>query len=539
MSKALKWMPLLSGLLLSAAWPACGIPLILLFALVPLLLVENEHLKQRSNNHSFGLFIKVFPAFMVWNILTTWWIYNSTFFGAVMAILINSTLMSLSWWLFHMVRRAIKFPSQGYLSLVFIWISYEYLTHNWDLNWPWLTLGNGFASWPSLIQWYEFTGIFGGSLWILTINIIIFKLVDLRWIQHKPVRKTSIGVLLILIILPIFLSLLRYVTYTEKVSPVDVVVVQPNVDPYEEQFELPANQIIEEASALARTVADQSTDFIVFPESMVQPDWSSGMMIWENDLENQATINMFRNGLLTDFPDVSLVVGYSTYREYFPGEEAPETARKFRNSDGYYDAYNTAFLIRNNADLQLHHKSKLTPGVELMPFPWLLAPLGDLAIDLGGTVGQLGMDSHRRPLFVNDTLEVAPIICYESVFGEYVAEFVRNGANLIFIITNDGWWGDTPGHRQHAAYASVRAIETRRSIARSANTGTSCFVNQRGDLMQSTAYWVPAAIRQKLNANEHLTFYVKYGDYIARISVMGMVLFFLVALSQYLMRRQS
>jgi apolipoprotein N-acyltransferase len=120
-----------------------------------------------------------------------------------------------------------------------------------------------------------------------------------------------------------------------------------------------------------------------------------------------------------------------------------------------------------------------------------------------------------------------------------VAGFVRNGANMIFIITNDGWWGNTAGHRQHMLFSSVRAIETRRSIARSANTGTSCFVNQRGDVFQATRYWEPAVIRQKINANNKITFYVRYGDYIARASIFGMVIFLLIAISQRLQRKKT
>jgi apolipoprotein N-acyltransferase len=166
-----------------------------------------------------------------------------------------------------------------------------------------------------------------------------------------------------------------------------------------------------------------------------------------------------------------------------------------------------------------------------MPFPWLLKPLGDFAIDLGGTVGQLGVDKEQIPFTINDTLKIAPVICYESVYGDFVNRFVKNGANMIFVITNDGWWGNTPGHRQHMLFSAVRAVETRRSVARSANTGISCFVNQRGDVSQATPYWEPAVIRQTLNANDKVTFYVKYGDYIARGSVLGLLLFVLIAVS--------
>jgi apolipoprotein N-acyltransferase len=169
-----------------------------------------------------------------------------------------------------------------------------------------------------------------------------------------------------------------------------------------------------------------------------------------------------------------------------------------------------------------------------MPFPWLLKPLGDIAIDLGGTVGALGTDEHRTPFTVNDTLKIAPIICYESAYGEFVNGFIKNGANAIFIITNDGWWGNTAGHRQHMLFAVIRAIETRRSIARSANTGISCFVNQRGDISDRTDYWVPASIKHTINANDKVTMYVRFGDFIARGSVVGAVLILLISIMMHL-----
>jgi len=174
----------------------------------------------------------------------------------------------------------------------------------------------------------------------------------------------------------------------------------------------------------------------------------------------------------------------------------------------------------------------LVPGVEKMPFPALLKPLEKYAIDLGGMPGSLGVQQERS-VFVShsDHRKVAPAICYESIYGEYCGEYINKGAGLIFIITNDGWWRDTPGYRQHCSYARLRAIETRRSIARSANTGTSCFINQRGDIDQPTAFWVPAVISATINYNEEITFYAKYGDYIARVSCFVAVLMFLYALA--------
>src|SRR5690606_25092859 len=118
----------------------------------------------------------------------------------------------------------------------------------------------------------------------------------------------------------------------------------------------------------------------------------------------------------------------------------------------------------------------------------------------------------------------APVICYESIWGNYVADYIKKGAQFIAVITNDGWWGDTSGKDQHLQYAKLRAIENRRWVVRSANTGISGFINQRGDIVQKSSWWVPTALSQEINLNEDLTFYTKYSDLIVYLSfVTGLI----------------
>ena len=145
----------------------------------------------------------------------------------------------------------------------------------------------------------------------------------------------------------------------------------------------------------------------------------------------------------------------------------------------------------------------------------------------------------ERSVFSNKRLNinVGVPICYESVFGECVSEFVGKGANLLFIITNDGWWGDTPGYKQHRSFSRIRAVETRRSIARCANTGISCFINQRGDILQELGWWQRGAMRQKLNANDKITFYVIYGDFLARMATVISVIVLILLMLDKIMQR--
>ena len=125
----------------------------------------------------------------------------------------------------------------------------------------------------------------------------------------------------------------------------------------------------------------------------------------------------------------------------------------------------------------------------------------------------------------------APVICYESIWGNYVSKYVKKGAQFIAIITNDGWWGNTSGKDQHLQYAKLRAIENRRWVARSANTGISGFINQRGDIVQQTKWWQPAALNQEINLNEEITFYTQAGDiaaYLGLVLALGGIVILIV-----------
>ena len=527
-------LSLFSGLLLSIGWPERGFPVLLFAGFVPLLIVEYEQWKNRANNHASGFLPYMIITFVTWLALTTWWVAISTPIGIAATIIVNTSLVGGAFYLFHVTHRRLPGTWAAYTALTAYVLTAEFIHLRWDLNFPWLNLGNGFAAYPKWIQWYEYTGIFGGSLWIMLVNILLFLFVRDRILLKTCSRTVAVrmAATLVIIIVPIGISLSMYNSYTEKINPVDVVVVQPNLDPYNEQYELDPMVVTDRMLALATEKADSAADFAVFPESAIQE------YIFEDQIEFSPSIARLRAFNLK-YSHMNTITGISSRKVFAPGEPLSATARKFRDADRYYDSYNTALFVAHNGMLQKYHKSKLTPGVENMPYLNVFPFLKKFAIDLGGTTGSLGVNPDQTPFVIRNGLKVAPCICYESVYGEFMNRFIQNGANVIFVITNDGWWGNTAGHRQHLLFSSIRAIETRRSIARSANTGISCFINQRGDISQRTEYWVPAAIRQKINANDSITFYVKHGDYIGRFFIVVAGLFAAFTLYLSLRKRKS
>ena len=509
-----------SGVLLSLAW--LGFPGWILFvALLPLLSVEKFFVDHGGEYRGVSFFGHAFLTTFIWNILTTWWIMHATAVGAAMAIVTNSFLMSLVWWLSHMARR--RFRSYlGYVALLVFWISFEYFHYHWDIEWPWLQLGNGFANNVRIIQWYEFTGAFGGTLWVLTMNILLFKIIEQFRQSEKRALIVTSSVFLFLLIVPMTVSTVMYYSYKEKEAPKQITVVQPNIDPYSESYDMAAESHKKDVFLrLAASVSNDGTDFIVGPETVFENPW-----YWD---ESKLNNNRFMNEMeqfLQNYKKAEMVFGVSSFKIYTNKAEVTPTAR---TSDGItYDRFNTALFLERNGGSQIYHKSKLVVGVEKMPFMKYLGFINDIVINIGGTTGSLGRQKEASVFTAQDGTKVAPVICYESVFGEYVTDYVKQGAGLIFIITNDGWWKNTPGYKQHMSFARLRAIENRRSIARSANTGISCFINQRGDVSQATDWWVEAAISGTLNNNDKLTFYSRNGDYIARVALFVSVLLLLL-----------
>jgi len=512
-------LALISGLLLAFSW---YLFLFIFVGFVPLLWAEARAATTAKKCWRLRWLGWVYLAMVIWNTGATWWIVNASPFGVVFAVLVNAWLMTLPFWFYSLTKQYIN-PTYGLFGWVLYWVSYEYLHLDWDLSWPWLQLGNVFAPVPWLVQWYEITGVLGGAIWVLLANIFILGALVTKNRRYGYAFAFWL-------ILPALGSYLRYVTYTQQGSPVEVVVVQPNIDPYTEKFigstqHIPADQQVARFLALAASKATFNTRLVAFPEVALTE------FVHEPTATMQTSIAQL-NQFVQQNPQTALLIGATTYLNYPNAQKATVTAR-FTQDLGYFDVFNSAIFLQANQAPLFYHKSKLTPGVEIMPFATALKFMNDYMLDFGGMSGSLGTQEERTVLKTNTQLQVAPVICYESVYGDFVGRYSRKQAQLICIITNDAWWGNTPGHRQHFQYARLRAIENRKDVLRSANTGISGFINQRGDILQKSQYWTQDCLRATLQANDQLTFYARYGDYLGRLSLFVAVALFLTGWVRY------
>lgn len=502
---------LLTPLLLCPGW--LGMPGFSLFAgLVPLLWVSSTY--DASRRAWWRMLGWSALAFALWNMLTIWWIWYATPVGPFAATLASTFLNTAAFMAFHTVSKRAPKPL-AYTTLVAAWIATEYWYTTGDFSWPWLILGNGFSHDVWAVQWYEWTGVFGGSLWVLAVNILLFEA-----LQRRRERGPGIAALALLL-LPLTVSgvlAAREARDAEasqaRNGSVTVTILQPNVDCYDKFHGDDQAQRLNILDLLEQVPAE--TQVILLPETAVPDHY------WEPALSDHPFTDtpsdfwqQLAEKLRLEHPGAMLVTGANTLRRYEAGAATP-TARTNPYDGSRYDIFNTAAGIDSACRPQLHHKGRLVIGVENTP-TWIFDALEFLVIDLGGTLGQIGRGTSGT-VFEHGEIKFGPSICYEGLYGDFFGDFVRRGAGFMALISNDGWWGDTPGYRHLFTISRLRAIEHRRAIARSANTGRSGFISPRGEVGETLGWNRRGVLTARVPLNDRITFYTRYGDYLGRIA---------------------
>ena len=520
-----------SGVLLWASFPALPTTFFIFFAFIPLLWVEEKIAAAHEGTARWEVFKYSYISFAIWNILTTYWVGNTALVAGIFAIFLSSAFMTIPFVLFHNTKKRLN-EKLGYFAFVAYWITFEYIYLNQEISWTWLNIGNCFGQYPSWVQWYEYTGVFGGTLWALIANVLGFQLWK-NYEEKYTIEKLGAVKLAAWILVPLIASVMIYTQQKDQGPEVEVVVVQPNLEPHYVKFSLDKREQLQRFVSLSQKALTDSTDYLVFPET------SFNRVGYDKILRDRSIAPI--KAMVDRYPQLKLITGIAMQRELTADEPHGPAVRTYERAGKirYFEIGNAAIqLTAGSDDVPIYIKSKLVPGAEFLPYREVFFFLKPLVEKLDGSMAGLATQAERENFSGPSKEKIAPVICYESIYGSYITDYVQKGANALFIITNDGWWDNTAGHRQHLAYARLRAIETRRSIARSANTGISGFINQRGDVLEATKYNEAVAVRGNIQLNSEMTVYTKWKDLIARICGFLSILLLLNGFVKGKMRRK-
>ena len=523
-----------SAVLLSLPWLLPHSGLLMLFAFVPLLLAD--YIASGAGVKRFWIWH--YSTFVLWNAFTTFWVCNATVGGGIFAILANALQMSLVFGLFRLAKKRLD-GVLPYILLAAAWIAWErwYLTSA-EISWPWLVLGNAFATSIKDVQWYSVTGTLGGSLWVWCANLGIFGLIITlakgRWSSlTKWARSALAGGLVLVLLGPLVCSAIMYNSYEERSEgKVEVLIGQPNLDPYKKfrsMRQQDQNALL--LNMLEPRLKESPADLLLAPET-----FTSDVIL--NDIGASPTVARF-GAFLQNYPQTDFLFG-SVTNDIYNTRSAPGLLC-YPYGDGWRVPHNSAIMLAPDGRTEVFHKSKLVVGTELTPYPKIFVPLDRWLSGIMGVSALMARDVGQdeiTAMHLSDGTPLGCAVCYESVYGEYCTGYVKKGARFMTVITNDSWWGNTPGYKQHLSYSCLRALELRRDLARCGNSGISCFIDQKGDILQQGPWWEEATMRDSVNLNSEESFFVRHGDIVGRVSVLVMLLMLGLLLVRLLLRRK-
>ncbi|GAA5220303.1 apolipoprotein N-acyltransferase [Membranihabitans marinus] len=518
-----------SGLGLGLSFPPYGIIPFAFLCFIPILYLDKKRQEGSISGRQFFIFL--FNAFVLWNIVATYWVANSALAAGIVAIVLNSLLMTLPIILANWLYRTVTIKEYYGLIWTACWLLFEFIHLRWDISWPWLTLGNAMSSAPLLAQWYEFTGVLGGSAWFLGGNVLLFKLFYINIIRRRKLAITQLIPVALWLFIPMIGSFWIYSQSEYSSNSGKISVINANFEPHYEKFSANANDKFKVFDGLIDEALKEQPNLILLPETSFD-------RVYIHDLDNQSAVKFLRDKVEQSRENTAILTGITALKifgqtEVLPDRSSIRTSTDRLGEDYHWEVYNSALMVQPD-EIDLYHKRKLVPGAEIFPYRNLLFFFKPIVDGLGGSIYGYGRPQ-SKDVFTFQNINIGPVICYESVYGDFCRKYVLQGSNVLGVVTNDGWWGDTEGYKQHYDYAKLRAIELRRSVVRSANLGRCGFIDPNGLEMQApNDYDEQAVLTQIVPLNSELTFYAKWGDFLGRFSLFLLIFIVLKAIVEKL-----
>lgn len=506
---------ILSGLAVGLSFPPIPFPFFLFFCFIPFLHVIY------SLNKASSLFKATYVWAFIFNAITLYWVGSWSkeadpflmLSGGVL-LFFNPLTFFIPIYGYYLTNKIFK-KDFSIWFLPFFWIAYEYIYSITDFRFPWLSIGNLASYFNTYIQIADIIGVSGLGLLILLANISLYKSY-INYKENKKFLNTYSLIFLGVVFVPIIYGVIKIGTYKEPKQKVKVGIIQPNLNPWNKWQ---SGSLVTQAELylnLSDKAVKQGAKILFYPET--------ALPVYLLDGQHFNLVSRIKN--YCDSNNVVLFTGMPHIIYYFGKGNIPQDAKLYDGTDIGYQSYNSVirFLPYNNS-ADFYGKIMLVPFGEKVPLVEYIPFLGDLIKwEVGISSWNTGKDTvvFNTPIKYNnytDSIKVASIICIESIYSQFVSSFVKKGGQLIAVVTNDSWYGNSSGPYQHQAFSILRAVENRRYVIRAANGGISCVINPLGKTLIKTKMFTKDVIISEVGINSEITFYTKYPYLFTYLSV--------------------
>ncbi len=506
-------LPALTGIIIGLSALPSHVWFLNFFAFIPLLIASNWTITYKKPLLIFALQLLI--ALVVFYFWVYLWVLQIAHLGFLIGFLIVLPYVILVSPYILFKRIGNKFAAVYFIAA---WLTAEMVQSYFQLGSPFYNLGHSLGANPELIQWYEFTGATGGSLWILAVNFSFLSLGKTvikdrkRWIRKSV---TALGILL----LPMVISVIIFHTYKEKGSSSEVLIIHPSTDCRDVKYQINIYELMDIYLGVMLPQLTENTEYVVLPETAIT---NAG---WVADLNNNLVFDHFHEKT-AGYPKLKLVTGAIIYDAVpdiskINGYDKMPGIRYSKNYQVWYYTYNAALQIEKDKSALMRTKEGLVPYQEYAPYPRILPYISQLGIDF-----QFSARKNNLQIFTSGNgIKTTAMICYELVYGNKFFRAARKGAEAFFVLLNEGWYSNIVKVKyQFLQLSVIRAIENRRCIAHTSNMGISAFIDQRGIVIAKNENTNPGFLKHEIRMNKKHTVASMMGNYIG-ISAIFTVIF--------------
>lgn len=442
-------------------------------AFVPVLFYLDS-LKEFSRTKRFLLaFTGLFTAFYLFAYFTSfnaWGDYDQDIY-AYAALSAWPEALLTSFFVFF------KRPLLGLIFIPFAWGTADILQTSWEISAPFLVLGHGLSTQPSIIQHYAIWGTIGGTVYILSFNVIIFLLIK-KLLLKERIRKSIIAAGLMLI--PIVISLITFKIEPGIEKDLRVAVAVGNFEHFTQEYAEHPEKLIAEYNKLLNTVDLKDVELVVLPESaVVNGGW----------IEN---LNKEGNPIPLDSlcPGKEIFFGSHLFSVYHGDDKKAYNVRFDPNNNLHYLSHNCIVFRNKDNVYQVRSKDKYVPFHERIPYPsilmftktWLIRDAVPTFIAAYSGSVQGAFKAHNHTL-------INPLMCFESAFSDMAIK--NNDADFTLILANESWNNEKRGKEQYFDYTITKAIESGKEILKVSNSGYTALISPKGKVSHYTGYEKP------------------------------------------------
>ena len=518
-------LAVLSACILILAWPPRHFGWLLFIGFAPLIYVlENTKTKMQ-------VFLFSLTNALLWAVGTMYWEAQITTSHAALKLLffiptflVFALFMTLPWLIWKRLSKYL--PNYlWWVSLPVLWTAYEFLTGKGDMAMTWLNLEFGLSYYPKLIRFTRFAGPHGVAFIVISVNVLVYLIIKNRKSKGKLKIPAALLAITILGILLTDLTIGKNQTGKESIHK-KIALVQPNWLTYYTPDKNAFQDELDTLKKLILPLAGQHPDLIVCSEGFIHHQSAETHPILMERMDEDTVIVQLK--ALAVKLNAPIITGIELANIYTSSSRPTLTAQYIRPGY-YYDTYNAAILVPPNGDVQVYTKHKLCPFIERVPFLGLISIFNGADSAINNKIISYGTIP-ANTLFRYGDMRIAPAICWENSFPDYIAETMRkNGANMLVVISSNFSLGKTAGTID-AAYSIPLAVELNCPIVRCANTGISCFIDKNGTVQQSTNWYETKVLVQDVELNSTGTFYTWFGNLAGRFSFYASLLLICYAL---------